>query len=261
MSTHIHDLLSLENHCAVVIGGKGKIGYPMAEALAEAGARVYIASPSSKDDDEAIETLREKGLSVFGRPLTQSSEANIVSLITSIEDEYKTPNILINSGVERPMKKYMDDDSLAWDRSMEVNARGLFLTCRTFGRRMESAGGGSIINVASVYGLVAPDQSIYEGTDMNTEPDYPYTKGGMIMFSKYLASYFAQHNVRVNCIAPGGMYDNQEESFVEKYTQRVPMKRMAYPDDLKGVAVFLASSASEYITGSVIPVDGGFSII
>jgi NAD(P)-dependent dehydrogenase (short-subunit alcohol dehydrogenase family) len=182
-------------------------------------------------------------------------------LIASIESDYKTPDILINSGVERPMKKYIDDDPATWDRSMEVNAKGLFLTCRAFGRSMKKAGGGSIINIASIYGLVAPDPSIYEGTDMNTEPDYPYTKGGMIMFSKYFASYYAQHNVRVNCIAPGGMYNNQDESFVDRYIQRVPMNRMAYADDMKGVAVFLASPASAYITGCVIPVDGGYTII
>ena len=150
MSTHIHDLLSLEGRCAVVIGGKGKIGHPMAEALAEAGARVYIASPSAKDNDEAISKLRERGLSVFGRALIQSDEDNIESLITSIENEYKTPDILINSGVERPMKKYIDDDPVTWDRSMEVNAKGLFLTCRAFGRSMKKAGGGSIINIASI---------------------------------------------------------------------------------------------------------------
>ena len=94
----------------------------------------------------------------------------------------------------------MDDDSAMWDRSMEVNARGLFLTCRAFAKAMKNHGGGSIINIASIYGLVAPDKSIYEGTDLNTEPDYSYTKGGMIMFSKYMASYFAQDGVRVNCI-------------------------------------------------------------
>lgn len=261
MNTHIHDLQSLENHCAVVIGGKGRIGYPMTEALAEAGARVYIASPSANDEDEAIKKLKGKGLDVIGRPLNQSNESDIESLISSIESDYKTPDILINSGVERPMNKFMDDDSAAWDRSMEVNARGLFLTCRAFAKAMKNHGGGSIINVASIYGLVAPDKSIYEGTDLNTEPDYSYTKGGMIMFSKYLASYFAEYGVRVNCIAPGGMFNNQDESFIKKYLRKVPMKRMAYPDDMKGVVVFLASAASKYVTGTVIPVDGGLTII
>ena len=260
MTLHINKLFSLKGDCAVVIGGKGKIGYPMAEALAEAGARVYIASPSSNDNDKAIEKLRNEGLEVYGRVLDQSSEENIVSLIKKIESEFRIPNILINSGVERPMKKFMNDSSSSWDQSMQANARGLFLTCRTFAKSMKNHNGGSIINIASIYGIVAPDPSIYEGTELNTEPDYPYNKGGMIMFSKYMASYFAEFNVRVNCIAPGGMFNNQNESFIEKYIKKVPMKRMAHPNDMKGIVVFLASTASEYITGSVIPVDGGFTI-
>jgi NAD(P)-dependent dehydrogenase (short-subunit alcohol dehydrogenase family) len=261
MTIHINKLLSLKSHCAVVVGGKGKIGYPMAEALAEAGARVYIASPSANDEDEAIKKLKGKGLDVIGRPLNQSDESSINNFIYLIEKEFKTPDILVNTGVERPMKKFLDDDFSTWDRSMEVNARGLFLTCRAFAKAMKNHRGGSIINIASIYGLVAPDKSIYEGTDLNTEPDYSYTKGGMIMFSKYMASYFAEDGVRVNCIAPGGMFNNQDQSFIEKYIQKVPMKRMAYPDDIKGVVVFLASAASKYVTGTVIPVDGGLTII
>lgn len=261
MSTHINDLYSLKERCAVVIGGKGKIGAPMVEALAEAGAVVFVASPSARDDDQSIKELKKRGLNVHGRLLSQSDEDSIRSLISNIEDECKPPDILINSGVERPMKKYFEDDSTAWDKSMEVNARGLFLTCKIFGSCMVKAGGGTIINITSIYGIVAPDQSIYRGTDINTEPDYPYTKGGMIMFSKYLASYYARDNIRVNCIAPGGMFNNQDKSFVDQYIRRVPMKRMAYPDDMKGVAVFLASDASKYITGAVIPVDGGLTAL
>ncbi len=259
--THIEKLFSLEDHCAVVIGGKGKIGLPMSEALAEAGAKVFVVSPSTKDEDKEIVSLKKRGLDVAGESLDQSNEFDVNQLIKNIKKNFKTPDILINCGVERPMKKFIDDDVLQWDRSMEVNARGLFLTCRAFAKTMAAEGGGSIINIASIYGLVAPDKSIYEGTNINTEPDYPYTKGGMIMFSKYLASYFANSNVRVNCIAPGGMFNNQDKSFIEKYIQKVPMNRMGYHNDMKGVAVFLASSASSYITGTVIPVDGGFTMI
>ena len=193
--------------------------------------------------------------------MDQSDESNITSLISTIEKEFKPPSILINSGVERPMNKFLNDESKAWDRSMEVNSRGLFLTCRLFSRIMKKQGGGSIIYIASIYGMVAPDQSIYENTDINTEPDYSYSKGGMIMFSKYMAAYFAKYGVRVNCIAPGGLFNNQDELFIEKYIHKVPMKRMASPDDMKGVAVFLASKASKYITGTVIPVDGGLTIV
>ncbi|PCH67686.1 MAG: short-chain dehydrogenase [Bacteroidetes bacterium] len=261
MNSNLDKIFSLKNDCAVVIGGKGKIGLPISEALAEAGATVYIVSPGSSDNMMEVQNLRKKGLKVYGKPLDQSNEAEIKSLIEDIENECKTPNILVNSGVFRPMKKYLDDDSDAWDKSMEINAKGLFLSCKIFAKKMKENGGGSIINISSIYGIVAPDKSIYEGTDMNTEPDYPYNKGGMIMFSKYMASYFAEFGVRINCVAPGGIFNNQEQSFVDKYIQKVPMRRMGEPDDMKGVAVFLASGASKYITGTVIPVDGGLTII
>jgi NAD(P)-dependent dehydrogenase (short-subunit alcohol dehydrogenase family) len=258
---NIRELFSLENKCAVVIGGAGKIGLPMTEGLAEAGARVYIASRNMNQLEDTVKKLKEKNLAVEAIEMDQSNEENVLACIESIKKSYKTPDILINSGVERPMKKYFDDEIKNWDRSMEVNSRGLFITCRAFSREMMKNQGGSIINIASIYGMVAPDLALYDGTDFQTEPDYPYTKGGMIMFSKYLASFLAKKNVRVNCIAPGGYFNNQGEPFYSQYIKKVPMARMANHDDLKGVAVFLASEASRYITGSVIPVDGGFTTI
>ena len=232
----------------------------MVEALAEAGARVYIVSPTAKTDDKIIKKFIEKDLDVHAICADQSNETQINNLIQKIKTEYKTPNILVNSGVARPMKDYMEDDSNNWMESMRINGLGLFLTCRAFAKAM-SKNGGSIINISSIYGIISPDKSIYEGTKMGTEPDYPYNKGGMIMFSKYLASYFADKNVRVNCVAPGGLYNNQEESFLTSYIKKVPMKRMANQQDLKGIVVFLASKSSKYITGTVIPVDGGITVI
>ena len=257
--TKIQDLLSLKGKCAVVIGGAGRIGAPMAEALAEAGARVYIASRSAKADHPVVAGMVKAGLDVRGIAFDQSKEASVSHAIEKIAAEHSTPAVLVNCGVERPMTRLLDDDVESWDRSMAVNARGLFVTCRAFARAMAAKGGGSIINVASIYGLVAPDPAMYEGSDEGTEPDYPYTKGGMIMFSKYLATYFAGRGVRVNCIAPGGLFANQAEPFLSRYIAKVPMKRMAAPDDLKGVTVLLASAASAYITGVVIPVDGGWT--
>lgn len=257
---NISEIFSLDGKCAVIIGGKGKIGLPMARALAVAGAKVYVASPSATDQDDTIQKLNKEGLDVCGISVDQSNEKEVISLLGIISDDFKIPDILVNSGVERPMKKYFDDTVENWDRSMTVNARGLFVCCRAFANAMADYGGGSIINVASIYGLVAPDPKIYEGTDIFTEPDYPYTKGGMIMFSKYLASLFADKNVRVNCIAPGGLFNNQEEPFLSNYIKRVPMGRMANPEDLIGITIYLASDASQYVTGTVIPIDGGISI-
>lgn len=261
MSIHVQELFSLNGKCAVVIGGAGKIGFPMAEALAEAGARVYVGSRGAEEAGSRIVQLVSRGLPIKGIQVDQSDEKQVLALIERVSAECKAPDILVNSGVERPMRRYIDDTTEAWDRSMVINARGLFVTCRAFARAMAANNGGSIINVASIYGLVAADPSIYEGTDVNTEPDYPYTKGGMIMFSKYLASYFAKDGVRVNCLAPGGLFNGQPEPFYSRYIQKVPLKRMATHDDIKGATVFLASAASAYVTGTVLPLDGGFTAL
>jgi NAD(P)-dependent dehydrogenase (short-subunit alcohol dehydrogenase family) len=258
---HIKELFSLEGQCAVVIGGAGKIGFPMAEGLAEAGARVYIASTQEENYQTAVKKLTNAGLDCRGIRLDQSNEQEVIACLKGIQKEYKTPDILINCGVERPMRQFFDDSVESWDRSMAVNARGLFVVCRAFANAMAIEGNGSIINVASIYGIVAPDPMLYEGTLIQTEPDYPYTKGGMIMFSQYLASKFAKQNVRVNVVAPGGYFNNQGEPFYSQYCRKVPMGRMSFHDDIKGVAVFLASKAAQYITGVTIPVDGGFTII
>ena len=258
---HIKKLYSLEDKCAVVIGGAGKIGFPMAEALAEAGAKVYIASRSPDTFQPAVNKLRAQGLNVEGALLDQSNESNVIEVMATISSKFKVPDILINSGCSRPMKKFLHDSVDNWDKSMQENSRGMFITARIFGEAMAEAGNGSIVNLSSIYGSVGPDMSIYEGSDFETEPDYAFLKGGIISFSRYLASYYALKGVRVNCISPGGFYNNQPEPFLSKYIAKTPMGRMAEHDDMKGAALFLASDASRYITGSVLPVDGGWTMV
>jgi NAD(P)-dependent dehydrogenase (short-subunit alcohol dehydrogenase family) len=258
---HVKKIFSLEGKCAVVIGGAGKIGLPMAQSLAESGAKVYIASRSEANFQPAVDQLRAENLDVTGISIDQSNEDSVKNVIKTISGEYKVPDILINSGCSRPMKRFFNDTVENWDNSMEVNARGMFVTCRQFGNAMALSGGGVIINISSIYGLVAPDMNIYKGSSFETEPDYPFLKGGIISFSKYLASYYAEKKVRVNCISPGGFFNNQPEPFLSKYIAKTPLARMANHDDMKGVALFLASDASSYITGVVIPVDGGWTMI
>lgn len=258
---HIEKLFSLKGRCAVIIGGSGKIGFPMVEALAEAGARVYIASRNSKNFQPAVDKICSQGLDAKGLELDQSNEESVVKAINIIEKDFGSPDILINAGCTRPMQKFFHDSVKNWDRSMKENARGIFITSRIFGESMAKNKRGSIVNISSIYGLVAPDMRIYDGSDFETEPDYAFIKGGIISFSKYLASYYAEKGVRVNCISPGGFYNNQPEPFLSKYIAKTPMGRMAKHDDMKGVALFLASDASQYITGSVVAVDGGWTLI
>tara|TARA_B110000008_G_C16958536_1_gene559185 strand:+ start:864 stop:1643 length:780 start_codon:yes stop_codon:yes gene_type:complete len=258
---HINNLFSLKGGCALVIGGAGKVGFPMAEALAEAGARVYIASRSAENYQLAVDRLKSLGLDVIGIAVDQSNESSVKQALKFISDGYKTPDILINSGCDRPMTKFYNDSIENWDKSMEVNSRGLFVTCRIFGNAMALQRKGSIINISSIYGMVAPDMGIYDGVNFETEPDYPFVKGGIIAYSKYLSSYYAKNNVRVNCISPGGVFNDQKEPFLSNYEKKTPLGRMANPNDMKGIALFLASEASSYITGSVIPVDGGWTAV
>ncbi len=257
---NIKELFSLKDKCAVIFGGFGKIGFPITEGLLEAGAKVYVISRNAKKNKDKISKLSNYNSRLITYNADHSNEKQVKKLVKFLASQNEVPSILVNCAVERPMKKLMDDSAKNWDRSMNINSRSLFITTKLFAKAMTSNQGGSIINVASIYGIVAPKIKIYKGTNLGTEPDYPYTKGGMIMYSKYLAAYYAKSNIRVNVIAPGGFYANQEKKFLKQYIDMVPLDRMATHDDLKGVAVFLASQASSYITGAIIPVDGGFTI-
>ena len=259
---NVKELFSLDQQCAIVVGGAGKIGTPMVEALAEAGANVVIASKNAeKTLSEGLDHYHDRGLSVSNINMDQSSEESVTNALQKITAKHGSPSILINSGYVRPMMDFYDDTVENWDSSMVINSRGLFITCRIFGNAMAKNGTGSIINISSIYGVVAPDMAVYDGVDFETEPDYPFVKGGTIAYTKYLASYYAKKGVRVNCIIPGGMFNSQPEPFLTNFKNKTLQNRMAKFDDMKGPALFLASNASSYVTGTTLIVDGGFTAI
>jgi NAD(P)-dependent dehydrogenase (short-subunit alcohol dehydrogenase family) len=256
------DLFRLDNKIALVTGGAGIYGTHIATALAEAGAHVVVASRSVANCQSLASSLDARGLRAEAAELDLVSEKSIRGLRASLMAKHDRIDVLVNNAVARGGGDLRQTSAAQWEESMKVNSTGLFLACQVFSECMQQARSGSIINIASIYGMVGPDFSIYEGTELTNPVNYAFAKGGMISLTRHLASFLAPYNVRVNCLSPGGFQNEQTpEEFVPKYTGRTPMRRMAEADDIKGPVVFLASDASRYVTGQNLAVDGGWTAI
>jgi NAD(P)-dependent dehydrogenase (short-subunit alcohol dehydrogenase family) len=182
----------------------------------------------------------------------------VQSLRVQLEKDLGGVDVLVNNAVARTMGDWSDPIA-NWEKSMRINATGIFNMTRTFGDDMAKRGGGSIVNVGSIQGVVGPDFSLYEGLNWGSPPDYFFNKGGMIQLTRFAAAKLGPKGVRVNCISPGGFFNDQDPVFVKRYAARTFLGRLANEHDLQGVIVFLASDASAYITGTNIPVDGGYT--
>ncbi|MBU0477204.1 SDR family oxidoreductase [bacterium] len=257
----IKELFDLTGKVAVVTGGAGLYGRQIVAALAEAKAKVYMASRNLEALEKVVSEHRADGYDVAALKLDLSDEKSILSLRDKILKQNKRIDILVNNAVLRPMKKGYHDDASLFAESMKVNATGLFIITRAIGDVMGEQQGGSIINIGSIQGMIGPDAAIYKNTNMSGwYPDYFFHKGGMINFTRFIASYYGSKSVRCNCIAPGGfLTDKMPKAFVKQYSDRTFLGRLANDTDLKGIIAFLASDASQYITGTNIPVDGGYT--
>ncbi|HOK79897.1 MAG TPA: SDR family oxidoreductase [bacterium] len=254
----ILDKFRLKDRIAVVTGGAGKYGRFIVEGLAEAEATVYVVSRNIENCENLASELRKQNYSVFSGYLDMGSTESILALYEKILKEQGKIDILVNNAVLRPMKHY-EDPIDAFDLSMKINATGIMNVTRIFVQDMLNRKSGVIVNISSMQGVVGPDFTLYEGTDMGAAPDYFFHRAGLISLTRYLASKFGPYNIRVNCVSPGGLYSGQPEIFVERYNKRTFLGRMANGEDIKGVVVFLASDASSYITGANILVDGGYT--
>lgn len=258
----ILDQFSLKGKVALMTGGAGLYGRQIVAALAEAGAETLIASRDVAALEKVADEHRRNGCPVAALPLDQGREASILALRDEIRKRWGRLDVLVNNAVLRPMKTgYPGEDAGAsFAESMRVNATGLFLITRAMGDLMAEKKRGSIINIGSIQGMIGPDPTIYRGTDMSGwYPDYFFHKGGMINFTRFIASFYGAAGIRCNCVSPGGFFANQPARFVEQYSERTFLGRMASDTDLKGIVVFLASEASAYLTGTNIPVDGGYT--
>lgn len=254
---NVKELLSLKDKVILITSGEGKYGRCMLEALAEADGTVITASPFLDTAKKVVEEIKARGHDVHAKYVDQADHKAVLALKKEIEQEFGGLDVFVNCAVARPMAGYTDSlDN--WEKSMRVNATGMFDITREMIGLIEKHGGGSVINIASMFGMFGPDMSNYEGTDMDVPPDYFFHKGGMLALTRYLAKRLAGKNIRVNSISPGGLFSNQAESFLKRYCSKVPLGRMANNDDIKGLVVYLASDASAYVNGENILMDGGY---
>lgn len=270
MSIDSKMLFGLKDKVIVVTGGIGILGQRYCEALAERGAHVVI----SDLDEKACETLaadlntRFKSRSL-GLGVDLTNEPSVKNWASRIFELFKKVDVLVNNAAGKsknffaPLGDFALED---WNQVVNVNMTGMFLTIRELGPQMAAAGKGSIINVSSIYGVVGPDQRIYEGSwygdlggAINTPLVYSATKGAVISMTRYVATYWGAKGVRCNTLTPGGVSSGQNETFREKYCARVPMNRMAEVEDMVGALLFLASDASSYVNGQNLVVDGGLT--
>ena len=261
----ILDRFRLEGDTVVITGGKSRYGRQMVTDVANAGAKVLTSSrdPTAAAEIAAIE--QEKGHDVEGLELDLCDLDSVSTFCTEVVEQYGPVTGLVNNAVARPMAE-LDGELEDWQRSMKCNATGVFELTRRIGEHIANHGGGSIVNIGSIQGIVGFDETLYEGTEMYSSgeksppPDYFFHKGGLVNLTRYLASVYGSDDVRVNCLSPGGISSSEQDpTFVEQYERRTALGRLATDEDVSGAVVFLLSDAAAYITGTNIPIDGGYT--
>ena len=254
---NVKELLSLKGKIILVTGGAGLYGKCIVEGLAEADGTVITASRSLEAGQKLALEFNSRGLDVNAMQVDQAEHKSVMMLKEQIIEKFGRLDVFVNNAVSRPMEGY-NDKIEHFEESMKVNATGMMDILREMADLLAKNGGGSIINISSMMGMFGPDLSNYEGTDMgDMPPDYFFHRAGIINITRFLARMLADKNIRANCISPGGLFSSQPQKFVENYCKKVPVKRMANNDDIKGLAVLLASDASAYINGENILMDGG----
>lgn len=255
---NVKRLLSLRDKIILVTGGAGLYGSSIVEGLAEADGTVIIASRNIENIKATAQRFRDIGLKVHAIQVDQGDHRSIMGLKTEIRTQFGRLDVFVNNAVSRPIKNLESYSIENFAESMRINATGAMDILREMADLIEESGGGSIINIASMMGMFGPDLSNYEGTNMGIPPpDYFFHRAGIINLTRYLARIYAGKNIRVNCVSPGGLFNNQPERFLENYNKKVPLGRMANNDDIKGLMVLLASDAGAYINGENILMDGG----
>jgi NAD(P)-dependent dehydrogenase (short-subunit alcohol dehydrogenase family) len=263
---------SLDGKVAVVTGGLGLLGRQHGLALADAGAHVVVADLDRPAADRfAGELTGRSGRRAHGCRVDITDPEAVASLCDEVQSTLGPIDVLVNNAaIDDKFSAVVDDLSAfecypleRWKAMLDTNVTGTFLCCQIIGREMAERGSGSIINIASTYGLVAPDQALYRNADGSQAffkgPAYSTTKGAVLALTRFLAAYWGNRGVRVNALSPGGVDNGQDPGFIARYSARTPLGRMATATDYQGALVFLASDASSYMTGANLVIDGGWT--
>ncbi len=270
--TTIQELFDLTGRTAIVTGGAGFLGQQFTEALIEAGADVVVADIDGGAADAWAAQLSQLGGSAQGIAVDITNPASVDQLMTSTLDYFGRLDIVVNSAALDPKFESGSKNAHAtsfeafplesWKQALDVNLTGMFLVCQAAARVLKQKGTGSLINICSTYGLTGPDQRLYEslGEPRLYKPVYyTVTKAGVLGLTKYIATYYQGTGIRCNALTPGGVERDHDPAFKEAYGERTVLGRMAYPYEMKGGLVFLASDASSYMTGANLVVDGGWT--
>jgi len=262
-----------KNKIVIITGGAGFLGIKHAEAIIESDGIPIIWDIDKDSLNEAKNYFKtEYNISVYTDLVDITKESEVNYAFEQVRQKHGSVDILINNAACNPKVENSDTINFSrlenyslktWNKELDVGITGAFICAKIIGSYMAENGGGNIINISSDLGIIAPDQRLYrlEGVPDNLQPVKPVTysvvKHGLIGLTKYLASYWADKNIRVNAFCPGGVYNGQDEEFVKKLTNLIPMGRMANVDEYKGVIKFLCSDASSYMTGTCLSADGG----
>jgi NAD(P)-dependent dehydrogenase (short-subunit alcohol dehydrogenase family) len=261
------DLFRLDGQVAIVTGGAGLLGLEHAVALADSGAHVVLVDLNFDVCEQRARQITEqrsvRALALEG-DVTRKDSWNVV--LEQALAEFGRVDILVNNAAFTNQSRsanygadFAEFPLEDWHQILEVNLTGSFLGCQVVGRQMLRQRSGSIVNIASLYGVVSPNHRLYPGTGTHQPVAYSVSKAGVISLTRYLATLWADQGVRVNCITPGGVHDQQADLFLSRYAQQSPMGRMAHKEEMRGALVYLASAASAYCTGHNLIVDGGWT--
>jgi len=265
-------LFDVSQECVLITGVSGQLGAEYAKAFLARGAKVIGLDIGPTGRSEALAAAYPGNYRYIAADVT--NKASLQNALAQAESESGTPTVLINNAaIDSPPSAppeengpFEDYPESSWDKVVDVNLKGVYLCCQVFGAAMAKAQKGSIINVASIYGVVSPDQNLYEyrrkrGEVFYKPVAYSASKSGILNLTRYLAVYWSKQNIRVNSLTIAGVFNNQEQAFLDVYCGRIPVGRMANADEYNGSILFLASEASRYMTGHNLVVDGGWTAI